>query len=104
MEYSFDTLCRLLARAALSESDDQVLILALGVVVNGSAIVDDEADEETEVDIITDMTEKDFAWWLRGGVARGEGRRNVRGILKRARETQGRWEFQPQRIISLVEV
>lgn len=61
MEYSFDTLCRLLARAALSESDDQVLILALGVVVNGSAIVDDEADEETEVDIITDMTEKDFA-------------------------------------------
>jgi hypothetical protein len=55
MEYSFDTLCRLLALAALSESDENALIRGRGVVVRGRVIVDEEAEEETEVDIITDM-------------------------------------------------
>jgi hypothetical protein len=57
MEYNFDTLCRLLARAALSESEEKALILGRGVVVNGRVMVDEEADEETEVDITSDIGE-----------------------------------------------
>jgi hypothetical protein len=48
MEYSFDTLCRLLARAARSLSELYGFIRAKEVV-SGSVIVEDEAEEETDV-------------------------------------------------------
>jgi len=62
MEYSFDTLCRLLARAALSLSDDENALMrerggpeeAAGA--RGRFIVGEEAEDETEVEIITDMS------------------------------------------------
>lgn len=54
MEYNFDTLCRLLARAALSASDVKILILGRADV-SGSVIVDEEADEDTDVETTTDM-------------------------------------------------
>jgi hypothetical protein len=54
IEYSFDTLCRLLARAALSLSELYVFILARGVV-RGRVMVEEAADEETD-ETTTDMS------------------------------------------------
>ena len=54
IEYSFETLCRLLARAARSASD--VKILTRGrEEESGSVIVDEEADDDTDVETRTDM-------------------------------------------------
>jgi hypothetical protein len=55
IEYSFDTLCRLVARAVLSLSDENILIRCRVDDVNGSVIVDDEADDDTDVDMTTDI-------------------------------------------------
>ena len=57
MEYSFDTLCRLLARAARSVSDVKTLTLGREDV-KGRFIVDDEADDDTDVERITDMVDQ----------------------------------------------
>jgi hypothetical protein len=55
MEYSFDTLCRLLARASRSPSAAKILILGRGDV-RGKVIVDDEADDDTDAEKKTDIT------------------------------------------------
>ena len=72
MEYNFETLCRLLALAARSDSDEKALIRGRGVVVSGRVIVEDEADDDTEVEIITDMVvSKNDERGLKGGQDRG---------------------------------
>ena len=45
----------MLARVARSESDENILILGRGPEVRGRVIVDEDADDDTDVETRTDM-------------------------------------------------
>ena len=53
MENSFETLWRLVARAARSLSENR--LTRERAEVSGNVMVDEEADDETDVEIMTDM-------------------------------------------------